>query len=84
MCDSSNIKCHHCGSEDVQGDYNYDYGTTSYHCNFCDEDFTEDDLTFCDQCGKQITLQDDMVISDEGDNFCSRECLIDYELKNEF
>ena len=83
MCDSSNIKCPICGSEDVQGDYNYDYGTTSYHCNFCDEDFNEGDITFCEQCGKQIVEGENHIIHEDMD-FCSKESIIDYELKNEF
>lgn len=83
MCDSANTRCIHCGSENIEKDYDYDYGIVRYVCIDCDEEFTDDDIVICENCGNQI-VEGERRIDHDGYTFCSNECVIDFELKNEF
>lgn len=46
--------CVYCGSFELSKNFDYDTAHTHYECEDCGGTFTEQDLRFCDICGKQI------------------------------
>ena len=50
--------CPECGEEQLA--YNAD--THRYHCFACDENYTDEDLTFCERCGSLMRQNDDTPI----------------------
>jgi transposase-like protein len=61
--------CPYCGSDNVDGNYNYDTANVEYECNFCGETFTDKDLVYCEKCGVQL-MYDNVYHNDEGDTIC--------------
>ena len=51
-------ECPECGEEQLV----FDEGNGKYHCFACDEDFTKDDLSFCERCGNLMRTNDDWQI----------------------
>lgn len=51
-------ECIKCGEEQLV----YDADNGEFHCFACGEDFTTDDLTFCERCGSLMKQDDDWPI----------------------
>lgn len=51
-------ECPECGEEQLA----YDADTHRYHCFGCDEDYTDEDLTFCEQCGRIMRRTENATI----------------------
>lgn len=58
------IYCINCGSDMVESNYNYSTAHTDYECQECGEKFTNVDITFCEDCGRQI-VEEEFVFLDE-------------------
>lgn len=50
--------CPECGEEQLV----YDADTHRYHCFACDQNYTEEDLTFCEQCGSLMRRDGELSI----------------------
>jgi len=50
--------CPECGEEQLV----YDADTHRYHCFACDENFTDENLAFCERCGSIMWRNDDVLI----------------------
>lgn len=48
--------CLNCGEHQ----FAYDANTHRYHCFVCDQDYTDEELSFCERCGS-IMLRNDAV-----------------------
>ncbi|WP_369297403.1 hypothetical protein [uncultured Neglectibacter sp.] len=51
-------ECPECGETQLA----YDAENEKFHCFSCDEDFTPDDISFCERCGSIMRRNDDMGI----------------------
>lgn len=63
------IFCPECGCTELIRNYNYDTANVEYECQFCDHCFTDRELVFCEDCGKQI--MSGISITLNGDVLCS-------------
>lgn len=70
------IVCVNCGSELVKKDFDYNDGLIHYECDECGHRFTDSDILYCDECGKQM-LSDEQIDTDVM-SFCSNECFKKY------
>ena len=52
------FECPECGEEQLA----YDAETHRYHCFACDENYTDDDLAFCDRCGSLMRRDGEQTI----------------------
>lgn len=50
--------CPECGEEQLV----YDANTQRYHCFACDENYTDDDLAFCERCGALMRRNGEPVV----------------------
>ena len=60
----SKVFCVHCGSDMVENNFNYNTGYTDYTCEECGGHFTNRDITYCEDCGRQI-VEEEFVFLDE-------------------
>lgn len=58
------IICVNCGSDMVENHYNYETSNTDFHCNECGADFTHRDITYCEDCGRQIVEEEFVFLND--------------------
>ena len=50
--------CPECGEEQLA----YDADTHRYHCFACDQNYTEEDVTFCERCGSLMRQDGELSI----------------------
>ncbi|MBR6515473.1 MAG: IS1 family transposase [Bacilli bacterium] len=58
------VHCTRCGSDDVEKNYNYNSGKTDFECQECGHHFTHRDITYCEDCGRQI-IEEEFVFLNE-------------------
>lgn len=62
-------ECPECGEEQLA----YDADTHRYHCFACDENFTDEELTFCERCGSLMRRNNDTPICQNCIEILNRE-----------
>ena len=62
-------ECPECGEEQLA----YDADSHRYHCFACDENFTDEDLTFCERCGSLMRRNNDTPICQNCIEILNRE-----------
>ncbi len=58
------VHCIHCGSDMVTNNFNYVTANTDFTCEECGGTFTHLDITYCEDCGKQI-VEEEFVFLNE-------------------
>ena len=73
--DASVEHCPFCGS-----DYFHYLGEGKYYCDACEKEFEISDCDFCENCGEQVSIEDN-IMDEDGAYFCSQKCLSEYYRK---